>query len=358
MVRVLKFTTIFIAAVLAVVPLPRAAVERVYAQGLYPLVQPRLTGLSNQIPFALFDGIVLVAIVSIAILWTLRLRGARRNGTRMRTLGWLVFDTAAAAAVLYLWFLAAWGLNYRREPLRDQLDFHEDRITRDALRDLALRNIESLNALYSDAHAAGWPELAATPGELRPAFERAQRDLAMAWTAVGGRPKRTLLDFYFTRVSIDGMTNPFFLETLANQSLLPFERASTVAHEWSHLAGYADESEANFLGWLVCMRGDPPAQYSGWLSLYGTVMNALPRQDRERIATGLDAGPRADLEAIADRIRRQTIPMASRAGYALYDRFLKANRVEAGIRSYGEVLRLLLGTRFTEDGRPVPRQRQ
>ena len=47
--------------------------------------------------------------------------------------------------------------------------------------------------------------------------------------------------------------------------------------------------------------------------------------------------------------------MASRAGYALYDRFLKANRVEAGIRSYGEVLRLLLGTRFTEDGAPVPR---
>ena len=98
-----------------------------------------------------------------------------------------------------------------------------------------------------------------------------------------GRPKRTLFNFYFTRVSIDGMTGPFFLETLANGTLLPFERAATVAHEWSHLAGYADESEANFVGWLVCMRGPAPVQYSGWLSLYGTVVGALPRSDRDEL---------------------------------------------------------------------------
>ena len=69
----------------------------------------------------------------------------------------------------------------------------------------------------------------------------------------------------------------------------------------------------------------------------------------------MEAGPRADLEAISERIRRQAIPLANRAGYALYDRFLKANRVEAGIRSYAEVLRLLLGTRFSEEGVPMTR---
>lgn len=346
---------ILIAAVLAVVPLPQAAVERLYARGMYPLVQPRLTALSNQIPFALFDGVVLVALIAVAVLWTWGFRGFRRNGQKARTLGRVAFGTATVAAILYLWFLAAWGLNYRREPLQNQLDFREDRITHEALRDLAIRNVQSLNALHAEAHTRGWPEFAHTPAELRPAFDRAQRDLAMAWTAVGGHPKRTLLEFYFTRVSIDGMTNPFFLETLANQSLLPFERAATVAHEWSHLAGYADESEANFLGWLVCMRGGPPEQYSGWLALYGTVMSALPRSERDQIDSRLEAGPRADLSAIAERIRRQTSPFANRAGYALYDGFLKANRVEAGIRSYGEVLRLLLGTRFAEDGTPVRR---
>ena len=355
MLRVLKFTLILLAAGLAVVPLPRTTVEEMYSRGMYPAVQPTLTSLSNAAPFALFDVVVVVPVLSIIALWALRLRGLRGRGGKAAWLGALVIDTAAIASVFYLWFLATWGLNYRREPLREQLDFKEERITTEGLRVLAVRNIDSLNALYEVAHATGWPELRATASALQPAFVRAQRDLAMAWTAEAGEPKRTLFNFYFTRVSIDGMTDPFFLETLANHTLLPFERPATVAHEWSHLAGYTDESEANFVGWLVCMRGPAPAQYSGWLSLYGIVMNALPRSEREELARRLDNGPRTDLSAIIDRVRRQTNPMASRAGYALYDRFLKANRVEAGIRSYGEVLRLLLGTRFTEDGVPIRR---
>ncbi|RPI48090.1 MAG: hypothetical protein EHM55_26150, partial [Acidobacteria bacterium] len=59
-----KFILIFVAAAFAVVPLPRAAVERVYARGVYPFVQPRLTALSNTAPFALFDAVVLIVVVS------------------------------------------------------------------------------------------------------------------------------------------------------------------------------------------------------------------------------------------------------------------------------------------------------
>ena len=349
----LKLILILAAAIVALAPLPRHTVERVYSRGLYPIVQPKLTGLSNSTPFAWFDALVVLAIGATLVLWIIRFR--TRKQRVVPTLAGLAVDTAAIAAVLYFWFLASWGLNYQRQPLREQLDFREDRITRDALRALATRTVESLNALHRDAHAAGWPELAATPDILEPAFARAQHDLAMSWTAHPGRPKRTVFNFYFTRVSIDGMTGPFFLETLANDTLLAFERPATIAHEWSHLAGYADESEANFLGWLVCMRGSAPIQYSGWLSLYGTVVGALPRSERDDITRELGDGPRADLRAISDRIRRHMVPAASRAGYALYDRFLKANRVDAGVRSYGEVLRLMIGTRFKEDGTPVLR---
>ena len=178
----------------------------------------------------------------------------------------------------------------------------------------------------------------------------------MPWRAAPGRPKRSVLNFYFARASVDGMTDPFFLETLTNQGLLPLERPFVVAHEWGHLAGYADESEANFVAWLICMRANVPAQYSAWVSLYGTILNALPPSDRAEVTRGLHAGPREDLRAIAERVRRQTVPLASRAGYALYDRFLKANRVEAGVRSYAEVLRLLVGTKFTQDGKPILRR--
>lgn len=355
----LKLALIFVAAGLALTPLPRHAVERTYSRGVYPIVQPRLTALSNSTPFAWFDALVLLTIGATLALWVVRIgRLPRRSGAAVKAgaLAGLTIDTAAIGAVLYLWFLVAWGLNYQRQPLRDQLDFREERITRDALHTLAERTVDSLNALHHEAHSAEWPSREETPAALEPAFLRAQRDLALPWTARAGRPKRTLFDFYFTRVSVDGMTAPFFLETLTNGTLLPFERAATVAHEWSHLAGYADESEANFVGWLVCMRGPVAVQYSSWLSLYGTVVGALPRSDRDDMTRRLDEGPRADLHAISNRIQRHAVPVASRAGYALYDRFLKANRVEAGVRSYGEVLRLLLGTRFNEDGTPVLRR--
>ena len=345
---IFKIALILAAAALAAIPLPRSAVERTYSRGVYPIVQPALTALSNLTPFAWFDATVVSTLVLIAVMWTVRLR--RRTERLRPTLGFLIFDTAAIAAVLYLWFFGVWGLNYQRLPLREQVDFREEQITPDALRALANRTVDALNGLHPAAHATGWPELPTISAALEPAFVLAQRDMTMSWTARPGRPKRTLFNFYFTRVAVDGMTGPFFLETLANQTLLPFERAATVAHEWSHLAGYADESEANFVGWLVCMRGDVPAQYSGWLSLYGSVSGALPRSERADIARRLDEGPRADLRAISDRVRRYVIPTASRAGYALYDRYLKANRVEAGVRSYGEVVRLLLGTRFNEDG--------
>jgi hypothetical protein len=352
----LKVVLIVVAGLVALAPLPRNAVERVYSRGLYPIIQPKLTTLSNTTPFAWFDAVVLLTIGAIITMWATRLLRPRKAAKTGRTLAGLIVDTTMIGAVLYLWFQIAWGLNYQRQPLHEQLDFREERITRDALRTLAARTVDSLNALHRGAHAARWPELREMPTELGPAFLRAQRDLALPWSAHTGRPKRTLFNFYFTRVSIDGMTGPFFLETLANGTLLPYERAATVAHEWSHLAGYADESEANFVGWLVCMRGTEAVQYSGWLSLYGTVVGALPRSDRDDIARRLHEGPRADLRAISDRIRRHAVPAASRAGYALYDRFLKANRVEAGVRSYGQVLRLLLGTNFNADGSPVLRR--
>jgi hypothetical protein len=360
--NVLKVAVILVATACAIAPLPRQVVERTYSRGLYPILQTRLTALSNTTPFAWFDALVLLTIGATVLLAVARIRrgraGAKVGGRTgiSRTLVVIAGDTAAIAAMLYLWFLGTWGLNYQRQPLREQLDFREDRVTSSALRVLADRTVDSLNALYQESHTAGWPDLASTPAALEPAFVRAQRDLALPWLAQPGRPKRTLFNFYFTRVSIDGMTDPFFLETLTNGTLLPFERPATIAHEWSHLAGYADESEASFVGWLVCMRGTPPVQYSGWLSLYGTVADALPRSDRDDLARRLADGPRDDLRAISDRVRRHAVPAASRAGYALYDRFLKANRVEAGIRSYGEVLRLLLGTHFTEAGAPMLRK--
>ena len=105
------------------------------------------------------------------------------------------------------------------------------------------------------------------------------------------RPKATLLDFYFRRAGVAGMTDPYFLETLVERNLIPFERPFVVAHEWSHLAGFADESEANFVGWLTCLRGSNADQYSGWLFLYDELAGAVGRGG-DRSGSRGTTGPR------------------------------------------------------------------
>ena len=74
------------------------------------------------------------------------------------------------------------------------------------------------------------------------------------------------------------MTDPFFLETLVAGDILPFERAFVVAHEWSHLAGIADEGEANYTAWRSCVTGSTADAYSGWLFLYGELSRAPCRR--------------------------------------------------------------------------------
>ena len=106
------------------------------------------------------------------------------------------------------------------------------------------------------------------------------------------------------------MTDPYFLETLVAGDLLPFEQPFVVAHEWSHLAGYADEGDANFVGWLTCLGGSDADHYSGWLLPLWRDRSGRQRGRWAGFAGRLAPGPTADRRAIADRVRRQINPAA------------------------------------------------
>ena len=66
-------------------------------------------------------------------------------------------------------------------------------------------------------------------------------------------------------------------------------------------------------------------------------------------------GPRRDIQAITDRLQRGQLPFLRDAGWRVYDGYLRANRVEEGVRSYGQVINLVLRARFEEGFVPVLR---
>ena len=344
--------TIAAAAAAALAPTPAAWVEQAYSRQWYPIAQRVVTPVSGLVGFSLLDVLAIAGMLGLGFWWW---RGLRRSGSERRgravALARLALQTAAFAAALYLVFLGLWGLNYRRAPLTAKLDYDTARISSEALVSLASESVDRLNALYEPATAEPWPSFGELPARFGSAFDVVQRRLGAVRPAVAGRPKATLLTAYFRRAGIDGMISPFSLEVLVNGTVLPFERPFLVAHEWSHLAGYADESEASFVGVLICLAGDAQSRYSAWLYLSQQLVRHLPQGERERVWAGLDGGPRSDLRAIAARLR-EAVPVVRRSASRVYDRYLRANRVDAGIASYGLVVDLLLGT----DGTPTWRE--
>ena len=336
MTRRIRWPVIYVLALAgALFPIPSWLVERWYSFGIYPILQRGLTSASNVAPFPLFDvlWVTIVAAFAAVTYRCIRAAGWRAGGRRLAVL------TARTVAAVYLAFLATWGLNYRRAPLVEKLAFDPARVTRAAATRLGDDNALTLNGLYARAHASP----ASLPG-LAEAFQDVARSLGATRSVVPGRPKPTLLGGYFHEVAVAGMTDPFFLEILIAPDLLDVERPFVIAHEWAHLAGYADESEANFVAWLACRRSDEAARYSAALALIGY---ARPG----KLKDALDVGPRSDLYAISYRYSRtnETLRLAARQGY---DKYLKANRVERGVESYDAVVQLILGTGLDPEGNP------
>jgi hypothetical protein len=348
-----RLLVVLAALIAAVAPSAPTGVERVYSQGFYPAVQVHLTDVSNRFGASLMDALIAALAVAWVVALALDIRRAD-SSTWLRVAGRTTVRTIVGAAVLYLVFLAIWGLNYRRQPLIAKLRFESGDVSARSAAHFAALTIDRANALHARAHAVLSDPVDWLRSPLATEFARVQHELGASTPAVAGRPKRTLFDWYFRRAAVDGMTDPFFLETLVARDLLPVERPFVVAHEWSHLAGYADESEANFLGWLTCVRAGGEFEYSGWLFLYGEMMRVVSPADAGGLPQ-LQSGPRADLQAIAARVRRNVSPRLARAGWIVYDRYLKANRIEAGAASYGLVVRLTLGAQFGPGWTPLIR---
>ena len=99
------------------------------------------------------------------------------------------------------------------------------------------------------------------------------------------------------------MTNPFGLEVLLNSRVLPVELPALAAHEYAHLAGFADEADASVVAWLACQGGTPALRYSGALAVLPHLLTGLPRETQRSVIEGPGGGTARGSAAIAPACR-------------------------------------------------------
>ncbi len=332
---------------LMAMPWPAWLIETGYSRRLYPLVQRAMTGASNRVGWAIIDALVVAA--AMYVLWRLvrAFTRARESGI-LSGLWELTRRLLRTSALLGLVFLAVWGLNYRRVPLETTLRGATS-ATSATTATIAAADIRAL----ADAAAAGsratrppddgggdrsYPSVAA---RLAGPFQLALQRLGMPAVATGRPKSSVVLTPFFTAAGVTGMVNPLLLESIVHPELLPFERPMVLAHEWAHLAGFADEADASAVGWLACTLGDPDLVYSAHVFVVIETAGAMPRPVWRDIRAQLDPGVIRDLDALTARLTRQT-PVVRDTAFKVYDGYLRSNRVADGVQSYSRVLRVLI----------------
>ena len=323
-------------------------IETAYVNGFYPHWEHAAYAVTRLSPWSLGDLAVLVGVA--LLVW----RIARCIRIAFRRFAWsailvAVLDVAAIFAVYAFWFEAGWGWNYDRAPVEARLLYEPRRVNAQAVAALRARAIAEMNALAPLAHrrSSETLDIAALRDAWLPAVQRA----GDRWTPRVGAPKATLADPFMNASGTSGFINPLTLTAQLASDLLWFERPFDLAHEWSHIAGYAREDEANYLATVTCLRSrDPVAQYSGWLELF----LALPRPQRfaRKTFTPLVW---SDFAALRNRDARRVNLSLARLSWRTYNVYLKSNHVAAGVESYDEVTRLVLGIPLDREGLPLAR---
>lgn len=301
-----------------------------YVNNPYPVWEHALFAITSRVPWSCGDLAVAAGIVLLA--WRL----LRRD--------WL---GAVAALALYLvWFDAGWGWNYSRAPFESRVDYDASRVNHAAVEALRKRAMTEINRLAAPAHRHdGDPlDLSSLASFWLPVVQAG----GDTWTPAVGEPKPTLFDPFMNATATSGFINPLTLNVQLASDLLWFERPFSLAHEWTHVAGYAREDEANYAAILTCTRSTDPVQaYSGWIAL----LEYLPPAQYKKS----DFIPLVwqDFAAIRERNAKRVNLSLSQLSWHTYNAYLKSNHVANGVENYNEVTRLYLGVRLGRDGLPV-----
>lgn len=178
--------------------------------------------------------------------------------------------------------------------------------------------------------------------------QRAMEKLGQRYRRLSGHypfPKPILNTWILSIQQTTGVYSPFTVEANYNRDIAYYDIPFTICHELSHLRGYMQEEEANFIGVLATIGADDLYfNYSGYVSAWVYAGNALAQIDSTAFATlysRINARTRQDM-LYNNAYWQQFEGKPAEAHEQLNDAYLKMQGQTSGVRSYGHVTDLML----------------
>lgn len=151
-----------------------------------------------------------------------------------------------------------------------------------------------------------------------------------------------IMTYTFTQ----GFYSPLTLEANYNKNMPDVDIPHTICHELAHIGGFIHEDEANFIGYLACIKSENAAfAYSGTLSMLTYVMNSLYDEFGANYyydyVNLLDDSVKYDISKEAQYWQSHKTSIAEISN-AYNDAYIKFNGDDEGEKRYGMVVDLLL----------------
>lgn len=318
-------------------------IESVYALRIYPVLASVLGFIFGWIPFSAGDVMYLLVI---ALLLILVFRFFKRLFKRkFRAAFSSLLRLAIVLEVMVIIFYVFWGMNYFRYSTARRL--HLDRSTYD-LEQLVpaaghlITKANSYRARLDDSwRNTGNREIYRIAqqaymklGQQDPAFELRRPKVKPALFT-------PLINF----MGVAGYFNPFTGESQVNYAMPTHLKPFVACHEIAHQAGFGPEDAASFAGFLAGTRSENPLlQYSVYYTAMKDVMREIARSDRKIYAdlyAGISPAIKKDMDVEYRYWSYYRGPVDAISDF-FYDHFLKANNQPKGLRTYNEMISLLI----------------
>lgn len=337
-------------------------IERYYATGVYRFTSSFQRMLTGWIPFSLGD--VLYLVLAVWVLWKFMATIAaivRRRITRQKTVR-RTLRLVRFLAWAYIVFNLAWGWNYHRTGIDDQLQLTTGKYSSSVIKQVLSEVVERLNEnrkLLSADTALPEQSFPKMRDAAITSYHLAERHfpfLALQGVSV----KKSMYSATAKYFGFTGYYNPFTGESQLSTRIPEVMKPFIICHEIGHQLGYAREHEASFVGYLAAASSeDAYFRYSVYLDLYASLRTKLvytmfAEKDTavmpvlQAFNNQLDTLVRFDRRKIREYFQRQRNVVSEQSSSLImnmYGQYLRANQQAAGLQSYDDVVGLLIAYR-------------
>jgi len=323
-------------------------VEKYYSSGLYPTLSGFMRRLLGWIPFSVGD--VLYGILFFSILgWIWYLYETRFSPILEQT-----YRIGAFLSVIIFLFHLLWGMNYYRVSLQEKLGIASLQYDTIQLNRTAEKHIKRINAIHSKIvkNDSLVPKLPYSKYKVFSIASNAYKDMSYKNVDLNFKHrsvKKSLFSIPLSYMGFSGYLNPFTGESQVNRKIPITTFPITTTHEMAHQLGYASETEANYIGYLVCRQNkDLYFQYSGEFMAIKFLIYEVSKYNPdlgEKYFQSLNFGIRKNIQYnqdIWDSYKTNIKPISQK----IYDHYLKANDQENGLKSYNAMVAFLIVENF------------